>query len=517
MPDNQASLVHYLGSPEAYPHETTKIRAIETHISWVFLTGPYAYKIKKAVTLPFLDFSTLELREYFCHEELRLNRRLAPELYLDVVPIGGNASQPRIGAAPALEYAVKMVQFAPEETAEQLLRTDSLAEAELTELAERIATFHLSLPQATADTAADRVLLNLAELESVVRDDQRLRIDTIAERLRAETGRQSATLSERTSQGAVRECHGDLHLGNIARINRQLIAFDCLEFDRSLRTIDVVDEVAFLHMDLLAHGHSDFAFAFTNRYLELTGDYTGLRLLRFYAAHRALIRAKVAAISQATEPPVTAQGWTRRYLDTARAQLESARPPLLIMSGLSGSGKTTVARGLVARLGAVQVRSDVERKRLQGMAPTERSAAGVGQGIYRATASAATYRQLAGAAEAALAGGIPVIIDATFISRSRREEFCSLAEKQAAPFLILYCQASEQTLRQRIRARNRQLSDPSDANEAVLAHQLESADPLSEREMANALIVNAESPVNLEQLAAEIAARTQLSLSSTSY
>jgi predicted kinase len=225
----------------------------------------------------------------------------------------------------------------------------------------------------------------------------------------------------------------------------------------------------------------------------------------------------VAAISQATRPPVTATGWTKRYLETARFQLEPVHSPLLIMSGLSGSGKSTVAQGLVTRLGAVQVRSDIERKRLHRMAPSERTEASVEEGIYRAAASTATYRQLASAAEAALAGGVPIIIDATFISRARREEFRHLAERHAAPFLILFCQASEQTLRQRISERNRQLSDPSDANEAVLAHQLEAADPMNEREMANALIINAEGPVDIEQLAAEIKARTQVSLSSTSY
>lgn len=496
MSSDQTILSDALRSPDAYPHETSAIELIETHISWVLLTGRYAYKIKKPVQLPFVDFSTLDRREHFCHEELRLNSRLAPEIYLDVVPIGGTQDKPRIASTPPIEFAVRMHQFPFEATADRLIEAGSLAADELLALAVRIADFHQSLePEATADPAS-AILENLDELLRLACEPETSVLEPLADRMRDQVHRLRPALSARIDTGAIRECHGDLHLGNVARFGERLVPFDCLEFDRTLRTVDVIDEVAFLYMDLASHDRRDLAFAFLNRYLESTGDYAGLRLLRLYAAHRALVRAKVALIA--------ASAAADRYLRTAESMLADSQPQLLITVGLSGSGKTTVARKLAQALGSVHVRSDIERKRLSGVDSLTDAGAKPDRGIYRPAVTDATYDALQQAAEAALDGGLTVIVDATFINRDRRKLFSELAATQRATFRILHCTASEETLRERIRQRRHAGTDPSDADESVLANQLKRADPLSNDEELSSLVIDTERAIDYAEITASV-------------
>jgi hypothetical protein len=514
MIDDQTTLIEALQSPEPYEHGPDTIELVETHISWVLLTGRYAYKIKKAVRLPFLDFSTLALRERYCHDELDLNRRLAPDLYLDVIAIGGTPKAPRIGAAPPIEFAVRMKQFPANATADQLIRADALTATDFATLAERLAGFHAGLEPSSSVAADKTILENLDELEAALQADDGSSVPALVAAMRDEVERRLPTLRDRAHTGFVRECHGDLHLGNIARIDERLVPFDCLEFDRELRTIDPIDETAFLWMDLLAQARQDLAFAFLNAYLETSGDFAGLRILRLYAAHRALVRAKVAAIAQDGEPPVRPGKQARAYLGTAAAQLGQSGPCLIITSGLSASGKSTIARQLAPLLGAVHCRSDVERKRLHGMVPTERRGDAVDRGLYAPAATAATYTRLAEAAGAALGGRIPIIVDAALLSRDRRTLFRALAREYAVPFLILRCEASTDTLRARIAARK---GDASDANLEVLEHQLATADVIDSAEQAVTLTVDTGSEVEIRRLAAIVAGRCQSSPSSTSY
>lgn len=506
MNDEQTRLIEALRSPEAWPHETAEIRVIETHISFVVLTGPFAYKIKKALKLPFLDFSTLARRERFCRDELSLNRRFARAIYLDVVPIGGDAAKPRVGATPALEFAVKMRQFPAERTADRLLDADGIDEAELLALAEDIAAFHQALePAAGAEDPATAILANLVELEAALRGRDR-RIERIGALLRQRVDSLSGLLAARRDGGAVRECHGDLHLGNVARIDDRLTPFDCLEFDRSLRTIDVIDEIAFLLMDLAARGRSDLAYAFANRYLEITGDYAGLEAIRLYSAHRALIRAKVAAIGR-SEGLGGDAAQAGRYLDHALGALEPVPALLILMHGLSASGKTFVGDRLVAALPAIRIRSDVERKRLHGLGERARGDDDIGEGLYSQQATEATYRRLEDAAGSALAGGVSLIVDAAFLEREYRRRFRELALQRGGRCLILDCAASEGTLRRRIRQRAAENRDASDATEAVLDHQLATQETLDGEETAAALTIDTEGPIDFGKLAAAIRAR----------
>lgn len=504
---DQDDVLEQLCEASAYPHRAETIRRIETHISFVYLTGDFAYKVKKAVKLPFLDFSTLDDRERACRDELTLNRRLAPALYHDVVGIGGDPKSVCVGGTPAIEFAVKITQFPEGAIADELIEEEALSTADFSDFAEHIAAFHQSLAPSDVQSAGERILKNLSEFESTTKNSNRRRqLEDIGAWIRSSVERLGDHFTERNLSGRIRECHGDLHLSNIVRIDEKLIAFDCLEFSLDLRTIDVIDEVAFLFMDLLAYGRSDLAFAWLNQYLTATGDYDGLRLLRLYATHRALVRAKVLPREE-----------SRRYIDTASTLTQKRVPLCVITHGFSGSGKTTVARSLASLLKAVHLRSDIERKRRNDLQPTERSNAGIDQGIYSADSTEATYRSLGESAEASLDGGIDIIVDASFLNRRERDRFRFLARKLGSRFVILSLQAERDVLRDRITERNQQNNDASDADLAVLEHQLATADAFGADENRFIVTVATEEDHAGNQLADAIRARSiQESLSSTS-
>lgn len=485
--EDSARLVRALLDPARYPHPAGPLELIETHISYVLLTGPYAYKLKKPLRLPFLDFSTLELRRRFCEEELALNRRLAPDLYLDVVPIGGTADAPEIGATPAIEYAVKLVQFDPRATADRLIARNALDRALLEQFAETVARFHGAAPAAEGKHPGRLAIENVDELAAAL---EAAHIDLDAAELaaftRAAAARLDTAFAKRRSCGAVREVHGDLHLENVVLHDGRLRAFDALEFDRTMRSMDVIDEVAFLAMDFTAHARPDLAHVFLNRYLEVTGDYEGAVCFGFYTLYRALVRAKVRAI-KAAQAGTAAAEQVAPYLALARRLTKPRAPRLILTYGLSGSGKTTITSELVARLPAVRIRSDLERKRLAGVDPAVHDDLDVGEGRYDAAATERTYSALAAAADAALSGGLDVIVDATFLSRDRRRAFEPIAARRRAGLAILACEAPEAVLRERIRARAAARSDASEATEAVLDAQLRAAEPPLEHETGHVI------------------------------
>jgi hypothetical protein len=495
--------------PRCYDHPVAEVRLAETHVSWVFLTGRFAYKVKKPVKLPFLDFSTLRRRHHYCREELRVNRRLAPELYLGVVPIGGSPRAPRIGEKPAFEYAVKMREFAADARLDRRLAAHRLRRSDLAAFAERLAKFHERLPAVrgvAAGSARASALANVAELGRYVQDRSRER-----ERLQAWTERHCARLagvfSRRIAEGAHRECHGDLHLQNLLWHDGAIMAFDALEFDRKLRDVDVISEAAFLAMDLCAHRRVDLAYSFLNRYLEISGDYGGVDVLRFYLVYRALVRAKVAAIKRAQSGP--GERGRGDYLRTALRLATTATPSLIITHGLSGSGKTYVTDELVSRLPALRVRSDLERKRLHGLAPLTRSRSAVGGGIYAAAESRRTYSALAVGADRLLRDGHHAIVDATFLRRSDRLAFRQVAAANAARFVILDCTASAAELRRRIAGREHAGRDASEANLAVLEQQLREREPLDRAERRSAVAVDTEHSIRYARLMARLVHSTQ--------
>lgn len=512
MTDDEARATRSLGErlldPACYPHPVGEVRLVETHISWVLLTGTYAYKVKKPVSLPFLDFSSAAARLRFCEEELRVNRRLAPELYLAVVPITGDQGGPHIdGDGEPFEHAVKMLEFDESEQLDRRLARGELDPAAVREAGTMIARFHARADVARADSpfaspaqVRDEALANLDALEAGSgADPNRL------SRLRAWTESTLDALapafSERRAAGRVRECHGDLHLANMTAWRGRVLAFDALEFDERLRWIDVMSDVAFTMMDLLHRAKADLAYAFLDAYLQDCGDHAGIAVLRHYLVYRALVRAKIAAIRTAETDDATARsaGTERDALvDLAtRLALHAPRPMLVAMHGPSGSGKSHLAARLLAPLGAVRLRSDVERRRLFPD-PESRYAPG---------ASARTYQELAERAGELLARGWPVIVDATCLEARWRALLRATARALGVPFAIVSCHADTRLLRSRVAARERSGDDASEATTQVLERQLASGAALAGEERLDVVEVDTHAGVDAAALACRLAAK----------
>ncbi|HEB96036.1 MAG TPA: hypothetical protein ENI96_06370 [Sedimenticola thiotaurini] len=466
---------------------------VETHISSVLLAGDSAWKLKKPLDLGFLDFSTLERRLHFCREEIRLNRRLEPDIYLDVQPVTGTPAEPRLGGeGDAIEYAVHMRRFDQDGL---LSRHPALLTPQRVDrLALRLARFHAEIDRCGPDQpwgTAGKVLAPMLENFRQIRAlrpgvDSATRLDPLEGWTRQRHRVLAPFIDRRRDAGHVRECHGDLHLGNIAVDGERLIIFDGIEFNPELRWIDTVSELAFLLMDLDEKRYPSLGWRLLNRYLELSGDYGGLRLLRFYQCYRAMVRAKVAAIG-------LQQGFSERleqefldYLELAAGYTAPLQPALFITHGFSGSGKSTETDRLMAGLPAIRLRSDIERKRLAGLAGDERSGAAPDQGIYSVEFTRRTYARLLDLARDLLQAGFPVIVDATFLQRQQREPFYRLAGRLDVPCVILDFRVPEAELRRRVVARARRGGDASEADLTILERQLASAVPLAdgEREMA---------------------------------
>jgi uncharacterized protein len=489
-----------LREPRSYPRHADQVEVIETHISWVFLAGDRAYKVKKPVALGFLDFSTLEARRFYCEEELRLNRRTAPGLYLGVVPITDAPGGVRMGGeGKPVEYALEMRRFPQDALADAVARRGGLGAPQIDAIAAAVAGFHAAIPAApngsehgTPERVTATALASFAQLNALVADAaQREALGALRDWTAREGERLRAVFAARRRDGFVRECHGDLHLGNIAFLEGRPVLFDCIEFDPALRWIDVINEVAFLAMDLFEHGLSPAAWRELNAYLEATGDYAGARVLRYYLVYRAMVRALVACIREHQPGSAAAQGRAHRefgtYLALARSLAAPGSPALMLMHGLSGSGKTTVSQRLLEQLGAVRLRSDVERKRLHGLAAGARTRAEPGGGIYAPESTRLTYDRLKDAARAIVESGYRVIVDAAFLRRAERDAFRALARDAGAAFLIVSCEAPEDVLRERVARREKAASDASEAGVAVLDDQRATNEPLGDSELACAV------------------------------
>lgn len=488
-PDAKVMLQALLDA-RAYRHRVYDLRIIETHISWVLLTGEFAYKIKKPVDLGFVDFSTLTLRRQACLDELRLNRRYAPQLYLAVVPIGGTPEHPLVDdEGVPFEYAVKMRQFPSDQQLDRLLADGHLDMGDIEELAATIAALHAAAPVAPPDLPYGWPARIQADAEDNLRvlsagSEGRLRahIADLAAWTRQQDALLSSMMHSRRETGHVREVHGDLHLANLVRLDKVIVAFDCIEFSAALRWNDCISDLAFLTMDLHHRGHGNLAYHLLNRYLEIGGDYAGLSLLRYYEVYRALVRAKVALLrcdaSSGPERSAQARQYAA-YVRLARRFSRGACRALVLMHGLSGSGKTWLSTQLMSALPAVRVRSDVERKRLHGLAEGAHSGSAVDAGLYDATSSARTYDRLAALVTDIIDAGETAIVDAAFLRSTDRQHFRVLAHRLAIPFAIVSCQAPASALRGRLAARTRTGRDASEADQRVLEHQCESAEALA--------------------------------------
>jgi len=510
LPDSLPTLLKNLQRAELFEHPVSSFRLIETHISYVLLTGSYAYKIKKPVNFGFVDFGTLQKRQYFCKQELRLNQRFAPDLYLGVVAITGSPAAPRLdGDGEIIEYAVKMRQFPDEARLDRVTDRDGLHREHLDQFAISLADFHAAADRAgtahgfgTSETIAHYVLENFDHLRTC-RDNGDARL--LESWSRDELDRRKEVFRKRLELGFVRECHGDLHLANMVLIDDRIRLFDCLEFNDDLRWIDTASELAFLYMDLYYRGHAALAHRFFSRYLERTGDYDSLLVTPLYLSYRAMVRAKVACL-RSKQAPVTEDDEIDRHIGLARGFSRTQTPFLAIMFGLSGSGKSVVAETIVEYTGAIRLRSDVERQRAESAAPAP---AGVGTGRYRPEQIDLVYHRLEELAEHVISAGFSAVIDATFLKQTHRDRFRGLAGRLHIPFHIISCEAPAPELESRIRQRARAAQDPSEADLAVLEFQRTHIDPLSRPEQAVCSHIDTMDPDAVSVATASLPSRAQ--------
>ncbi len=457
--------IRHLLNPDRFPHPVEHVEWLETHISWLLLAGDFAYKIKKPVKLPFLDYSTREKRLAYCHAEVALNQRYSPTLYLDVVDFDG-------------EPAVRMQRFDEANRLDHVSARNELSPQHLSELARTIADYQSLAPVAEPDSpfgqpeeVAEAAFENFEEL-FVLLPHLHDQIERLHDWTATELERREANFMARHAGGKVRECHGDLHLGNMVLIDGKVTLFDCIEFNDYFRWIDVASEIAFTFIDLIDHRKPGLSNWLLNEWLAWSGDFEALSVLRSYAVYRAMVRAKISAIQSALHE-------AQEYLDMGENLAKPHPVRLTITCGLSGSGKTTSAQQRLLQdqtANTIRIRSDVERKRLFGLPP---NAVSTGN-IYGPEASRLTYDRLAELASNCLNEGWSVIVDAAFLKQAERQRFCALAHQHLAPFDILFCNAELSELRRRLASR---VGDASEATVAVLEMQQHWFEPLADFEL----------------------------------
>lgn len=486
----------------SFPHPVGELQLLETHISWVILTGTWAYKVKKPVQFDFLDYSTQELRRQCCQRELETNRVWAPEIYQDVVPLIEQDQQLRVGQAEEclhpgeriVDHAVRMRQFPQSALLMEQLQAGAIPPALMEPLAKDLVELHQRVdpveaaPDLVRRSSIQPVRENLAYLLEQLppADPDRARIETLSHWTEQAITTLQPLMEARAQAGRVRNCHGDLHLNNLLYLDSTFVPFDGIEFSDALRQIDVISELAFLVMELSEHAYRQHAHRLVNCYLEECADYQGLRLLPYYLVYRALVRVKVDLIRQqqtVREQASLAAGLSpagRAYLAFAERVVQPASPQLWITHGLSGSGKSTAALALVDHRGFLRLRSDVVRKQLAGIAPLDRPPAPQLPSLYAEKMTRRTYQQLHDQAREVLAAGLSVVVDAAFLMRHQRDAFAELARELGVRFQILHCRSTSEELQRRILTRT---DDPSDATIAVLQQQIRTAQALAEDEL----------------------------------
>ena len=494
------ALIESLLAPSSYLHSVDgPVLLRETHISWVLLAGHYAYKIKKPIQTEFLDYGSLAKRHHSCCEELRLGSRYAAGLYLDIVPITFEDGQARMdGDAQPIEFAVRMRRFEDDALLSEKLAKNLVSAEDMIQLAATLATVHGNAlrPDQSRIDLAPKILSQAKQNFEFLFSEPLLCQDKVIQEMEKwtttyfENHRQD--FDNRTKYGATRECHGDLHCGNIVFWQGHWVPFDGIEFNAEYSWIDVMNDIAFLVMDLQKNGHPELSAVFLNAYLEQTGDYQSLAVLNWYLVYRALVRAKVAVmlarqLNQVQRLDLEQIAPAKVYIQLADKLRQTRTRKLWITHGVSGSGKTTGSQQIVEREGAIRIRSDVERKRLFMTSRSIHDEYALGEGMYSPTSSEAIYKRLHDIAKSILQSGFDVIVDATFLKQSDRHCFRRLAETEGAEFRIQDFHVDVETLKQRITHRRAKSSNVSDATLEILNSQLANQEPLTreEREIAS--------------------------------
>jgi uncharacterized protein len=511
-------LVEDLRRPEAYPHPVGRVEVIHTHISVVFLAGACVYKVKKPLDLGFLDFTTLERRLHFCREEVRLNRRMAPRVYLGVVPLVRKGERIVVGRPAGtmggaeegepVEHAVRMRRLPSEATLLARLEAGRLRADELRELARRVAGFHADAASGPAvsrfarwDVVAANARENLEQSRFQVGTAKSAEVhERLSAALEARLHELRPLVEERAETHLARDTHGDLHLDHVYLFPDRappddLVIIDCIEFSERFRYADPVADMAFLAMDLVRRGRPDLEAEFSRAYFEASGDVEGARLLPFYRSYRAAVRGKVEGLATGEEIPegerASALRKVRGHWLLALSELEapSSRPALVLVGGLPGTGKSTLARSLAEAAGFRLVSSDLVRKRLAGVPPLEGSSAPFGRGIYTADWTRRTYHACLEEARSALLRGERVIVDASFAAEGRRRMFLDAAVELGVRTRLLLCEAPADVVRERLVRRASEAAaagrtEPSDAGWEVhlrMAERWEALSPEAKR------------------------------------
>ena len=513
-----SELIEALKNPNCYPHPTSTIEVIETHISWVILTGDHAYKIKKPVNFGFLDFTSLNQRKQYCEAELSLNARSAPEIYLGLVEIRGTEASPTFKTeGEIIEYAVKMNQFEKGQLFTELHQKNELHFHHIDELAEQIAQFHHSVnaaPEGGYFGQPEQVYAPMKQNFEQIRerlDDKEflMQLDQLEAWTESTYERLKSLLSERQRCGFIRECHGDMHMSNLTLYKDKVTLFDCIEFNDDFRWVDVISDIAFLVMDFEDHGLPQFANRFLDEYLEHTGDYAGLRLFSFYKAYRAVVRAKIALFTIDACPDQKAQLLEKyqSYINLAESCSGLPNRFVLTMHGVSGTGKSTVALRLVDKLGAIRIRSDIERKRLFHLGVHDHPDSELAKTVYSDQANHQTYERVAEMCSQVLDSGMSAIIDATNLKHWQRETIQNLGDSRGVPVCIAYCQASMSLIKDWIHKRTQEDTDVSDADINVVKRQMASRDALTSEEMQQTFIIHSNILEETNELVSQIKKR----------
>lgn len=463
-------ILESLRNPSAYPVQTRTVELIQTHISWLFLTDTHVFKIKKPVNFGFLDFSTLERRRFYCHEELRLNRRLCPDIYEQVIPLReADTGAAFVGAGKVIEYAVMMKRLPADRMLDKLVDNGRISVEEIRIVALRISKFHAEAttsPLIAEFGSLEQIQFNWREnleqahlfqtstLPPGVLESIRTYIETFTDLHRT-------LFAERIESGYIRDCDGDIHLGNICLLNTTPYIFDCIEFNERFRYCDTAADIAFLLMDLDYHRRPDLADAALSAYITASGDSRLAELIIFYKTYRAFIRGKVESLQLldtgiAQEERNAAKKRAIRYFRLAQGYCMRDRlpPTLFITCGTMGCGKSTLADQLAFELGLATFNSDVVRKQLAALPPESAARVSFGEGLYSEEMSRATYSKLEQLADNELSSGHSVLIDAGFGTAAKRAGFARLAASRNTEFVILYMRCDPDMQRQRLRERS---------------------------------------------------------------
>jgi len=492
---DHSPIVEQMTRPDFYPHRPQTVEAVQTHISYVFIAGDHVYKVKKPVNFGFLDFTTLEKRKFYCEEELRLNKRLAPSIYLDVVPIGQDgAGRLTLGKTTNIvEYAVLMNKLPLDKMLKILLARGKADAGIMDAVAEKIARFHKEAQTGgRIDEMGSAAVIRHNHEENFAQTEKYIDVTLSAFqhaflKAYAETFLtvNAGLLARRVAEHKIRDCHGDLHLEHIC-VADEMIVFDCIEFNERFRFADVAAEVAFLTMDLDYNGYFSQSMDFVRSYLKYSGDEDLRALLNFYRCYYAFVRGKVTSfrLDQKELPQAERENILRvasRYFDLActyASRLE--KPALILTAGLIGSGKSYQARDLSGRLGAEVIRTDVLRKELLQIAPHAKHHESFGQGIYAGDITRKTYEKAVELAAEKIGRGIPVILDASFRCRADRTMAADMARKLGVPFYVIECTCPDDVVKIRLEKRMLDPENPSDGRWEILEEQKKQYEAITE-------------------------------------